>query len=60
MDDYLELNVISAAWEKSEGNKVTFAKTNELQDLLSENPLFEVSFRGNTFTWLNKRFNGFW
>ena len=53
-----DLNVIGAVWEKYGGREVQPAKIRELQDFLADSSLMDIGFKGNVFTWINKRFDG--
>lgn len=53
-----DLNVIAEEWEKSGGKEVICAKIKELQYFLSEVPMMDVAFKGNTFIWYNRKING--
>lgn len=53
-----DLNVIGVVREKSGGKLVQPVKIKELHDFLSDSPMLDIGFKGNVFTWMNKRFDG--
>ena len=53
-----DLNVIGAEWEKQGGILTSAQNIGELQHFLVSVPLVDIGFVGNTFTWMNKRFDG--